>query len=281
MPDAPIAEKSSFARSFRVSTAFISDQNGWNDARRLANTLRARYVHRMIGSGAKGGVVERLPFRPHAGFRAGSCHGVTRPGLTVSIATQGAFMARFTGLALAGIVFAAPAWIGLGTGKAVAQTTPGPSGHGSQTAQAASPMVFKAGALAISAPWMRATPGGAKVAGGYMRITNTGSEPDRLTGGSLPIAGRVEVHEMATANNVMVMRQLEKGLEIRPGETVELKPGGFHVMFMELQQPVRQGAPLVGTLVFENAGTVQIEYHVAPIGALSPGTGAGGGHSHH
>jgi uncharacterized protein YcnI/copper(I)-binding protein len=155
-------------------------------------------------------------------------------------------------------------------------------GHG-QPAQATAPATIKAGDLAITAPWTRATPGGAKVAGGYMRITNTGKEADRLIGGSLPQAGRFEVHEMATVNNTMVMRQLEKGLEIKPGETVELKPGGYHVMFMDLKEPLKQGAPLKGTLVFQRAGTVNVEYVVAPIGATSPDgkAGAGGGHTHH
>lgn len=132
------------------------------------------------------------------------------------------------------------------------------------------------GALRIDAPWTRATPQGARVAGGYMRITNTGSQPDRLVGGSFPLAGRFEVHEMAMANGVMTMRELAKGLEIAPGQTVELKPGGLHLMFMELREPLREGKPLKGTLVFEKAGTVEIEYSVAPIGARAPA----GRHSH-
>ena len=128
---------------------------------------------------------------------------------------------------------------------------------------------IKAGALTIEAPWTRATPAGAKVGGGYMKITNTGTEPDRLVGGSLPQAGRFEVHEMAVANGVMQMRVLSNGLEIKPGQSVELKPGGFHLMFMDLKEPLRQGAPLKGTLVFEKAGTVVVEFHVAPIGAAT------------
>ncbi len=106
--------------------------------------------------------------------------------------------------------------------------------------------MFKAGALTIEAPWARATPGGAQVAGGFMKITNTGSEPDRLVGGTVPFAGRFEVHEMTMDGGVMKMRELSKGLEIKPGETVELKPGGYHVMFMDLKsrpqgRPDREG----------------------------------------
>jgi copper(I)-binding protein len=135
---------------------------------------------------------------------------------------------------------------------------------------------YNIGALVIEAPWARATPGGAKVAGGYLKITNTGKESDRLVGGSLPIAAEVEVHEMAMANNVMKMRRLANGLEIKPGQTVELKPGGFHLMFMGLSSGLKAGQPVKGTLRFEKAGTLDVEYRVAPIGAQS-----GGGHAHH
>ena len=129
----------------------------------------------------------------------------------------------------------------------------------------------KLGSLVIEAPWTRATPAGAKVAGGYVTITNTGKEPDRLVGGSFPLAGRFEVHEMAVTNGVMTMRELGQGLEIAPGQKVELKPGGLHVMFMDLKTQVKEGQPIKGTLVFEKAGTVEVEYRVAPIGARAPG----------
>ena len=138
---------------------------------------------------------------------------------------------------------------------------------------------YNAGALKISAPWTRATPRGAQVGGGYLKITNTGKEADRLIGGSLPAAGRFEVHEMSMEGGMMKMRHLANGLEIRPGESVELKPGGYHLMFMQLKEPLVTGKPLKGTLVFEKAGTVEIEYDVAPIGARE--MPAGGGHSHH
>jgi hypothetical protein len=126
---------------------------------------------------------------------------------------------------------------------------------------------YKAGALVIESPWSRATPGGAKVAGGYMRITNTGQEPDRLVGGTLPQAGRFEVHEMSMAGDVMRMRPLESGLAIAPGATVELKPGGHHIMFMDLKEPLGEGRVVKGTLQFEKAGTVEVEYAVRSIAA--------------
>lgn len=124
-----------------------------------------------------------------------------------------------------------------------------------------------AGALRIEAPWMRATPGGAKVAGGYLRVTNTGTSPDRLVGGSLPIAGRVEIHSMSHEGGVMKMRPVEGGLEIRPGQTVELKPGGYHMMFMDLTGAAKEGDTVEGTLVFEKAGTVEVRFQVGGVGS--------------
>jgi copper(I)-binding protein len=126
------------------------------------------------------------------------------------------------------------------------------------------------GDIRISQPWTRATPKGAKVAGGYMTITNSGKTADRLIGGSAAIAGQFEVHEMSMTDGVMRMRRLEKGLEIKPGETVVLKPGSYHAMLLGLKGQVQQGKPIKGTLEFEKAGKVEIEYVVAPIGATSP-----------
>jgi len=138
--------------------------------------------------------------------------------------------------------------------------------------------IYKAGSLSIEAPWTRATPGGAQVAGGYMKITNAGKETDRLVNGVFPHAARFEVHEMAVEGGVMKMRPLTKGLEIAPGQTVELKPGGYHVMFMGLKQGLKEGQSVKGTLMFEKAGTVEVEYRVGPIGGGAP---AAGGHSAH
>ncbi|MBX6425887.1 MAG: copper chaperone PCu(A)C [Variibacter sp.] len=126
---------------------------------------------------------------------------------------------------------------------------------------------FRLGPLVIDQPWTRATPHGATIAGGYLTITNTGSTPDRLVGGSLTNAGGFEIHEMKVEDGVMKMRALPNGLEIKPGETVAFKPGGFHLMFTELKQPLKQGEVLRGRLTFEKAGTVDVEYKVEPIGA--------------
>src|SRR5471030_390325 len=100
---------------------------------------------------------------------------------------------------------------------------------------------FKAGDLVITQAWSRATPGGAKIGGGYLTIENKGSAPDRLVGAAADIAGKVEVNEMAMNDGVMKMRPLDKGLTIEPGKTVKLAPGGYHLMIMDLKSPLKQG----------------------------------------
>lgn len=127
------------------------------------------------------------------------------------------------------------------------------------------------GDLVISKPWTRVTPPGAKVAGGFLTITNKGKSADRLVGGSAEIAGRIEVHEMTMDAGIMKMHELASGLEIKPGETVELKPGSYHVMFMELKSSPVEGTPVKGTLKFEKAGETSVAYDVAPLGAKSSG----------
>lgn len=129
---------------------------------------------------------------------------------------------------------------------------------------------YSIGSLQIGNPWTRATPKGSTVAGAYMKITNKGSAPDRLVGGSAAVAGRFEVHSMVTEQGVAKMRPVQGGLEIKPGETVELKPGSFHVMLMGLKQPLEKGQKVKGTLEFEKAGKLDIEYAVEAIGVSAP-----------
>ena len=95
---------------------------------------------------------------------------------------------------------------------------------------------YKVGSLGITQPWARATPKGAKVGGGYLSITNTGAVSDKLLGGSLNDASRIEIQEMKMENSIMKMRAVpSNSLEIKPGERVTLKPGGLHLMFMDLK----------------------------------------------
>lgn len=134
----------------------------------------------------------------------------------------------------------------------------------------------RAGDLVITQAWSRATPGGAKVAGGYLTIENKGSTPDRLIGGTVDVAAKVEVHEMATKNGVMTMRQLDSGLTIEPGKTVKLAPGGYHLMMFDLKSPLKQGSKLPVTLEFEKAGKVEVSFDVQGVGAPGPGAANSG-----
>jgi copper(I)-binding protein len=138
---------------------------------------------------------------------------------------------------------------------------------------------IKAGDLVITQGWARATPGGAKVGGGYLTIENKGSAPDRLIGGSADIADKVQVHEMAVNNGVMTMRPLDKGLVIEPGKIVKLAPGGYHLMMLDLKSPLKQGDKVPVTLEFEKAGKVKLSLDVQGVGAQAPaGAGDAGGH---
>lgn len=125
---------------------------------------------------------------------------------------------------------------------------------------------YKQGDLHLIHPWSRETPQGAKVAAGYLKIVNSGSEADRLVAVSGEIAGRSEIHEMAVdGKGVMTMRPVD-GVEIPAGGEVELKPGGYHIMFLELKDAKKKGERFAGSLTFEKAGTVEVEFAVDAMG---------------
>lgn len=126
---------------------------------------------------------------------------------------------------------------------------------------------YTLGALQIGNPWTRATPSTAPSGGGFLSITNTGTTPDRLISAKSPAAGMVEVHEMKMDGNIMRMREVEKGLEIAPGTTVKLAPGGLHLMMMGLKAPFKKDDKVPVTLVFEKAGSIDVELSVLPLGA--------------
>jgi len=126
---------------------------------------------------------------------------------------------------------------------------------------------FKLGTLEIGHPWTRATPNGAEVAGGFLKITNNGNEDDRLVSVTVDGIARVEIHEMKTENGVMSMRPLKDGLPIPAGATVELEPGSFHVMMFGLSQRFVEGTMVKGKISFEKAGSADIEFKVEAVGA--------------
>ncbi|GGA52754.1 hypothetical protein GCM10011385_02620 [Nitratireductor aestuarii] len=137
---------------------------------------------------------------------------------------------------------------------------------------------YKVGEIEIGHPWSRATLPAAKVGGGYLKLTNEGTADDRLVAVASPIADRVEVHAMEMKDGVMMMRPLADGIEIKAGETVELAPGGFHLMLIDLKQPMTEGERVPLTLTFEKAGSIDVELAVEA--ARAPAAAAPQ-HSHH
>jgi copper(I)-binding protein len=135
---------------------------------------------------------------------------------------------------------------------------------------------YDVGTIHISQPWSRATAKGAKTGAGYMTITNKGTAPDKVSCVADDASAQCEIHSMTMEGGVMKMRPVEGGLEIKPGESIMLKPGGYHVMFRDLKHPLEQGAAVKATLKFEHAGTVDVDYPVLALGAAAPGAGAGG-----
>lgn len=137
---------------------------------------------------------------------------------------------------------------------------------------------YKVGSLQITQPWARATPKGADTAAAYMTVTNTGATAERLSCVSSDAAAKCQIHEMIAAGSVMKMRPVEGGLQVKPGETVTFKPGGYHVMLVDLKAPLVQGKTVEAILKVDDGATVQVEFPIAAIGAPAPGTeGSGGG----
>lgn len=130
--------------------------------------------------------------------------------------------------------------------------------------------VVHLGPINIALPFTRATLPNAPVGGGFLTIENTGTEADRLISASSTVAGATQIHEMAMEGDVMKMRQLVDGLEIPAGETVVLAPGGYHIMFMGLNQAFVQGETVAVTLTFEKAGSVEVLLPVEAAAAAAP-----------
>jgi periplasmic copper chaperone A len=136
---------------------------------------------------------------------------------------------------------------------------------------------YKLGTLQITEPWARATPKGADSGAAYLTVTNTGAAIEKLSCVSSDAAAQCQIHEMTMEGNVMKMRPVEGGLPIKPGETITLKPGGYHVMLVNLKAPLQQGQTVEATMKTDDGSTVQVEFPVAAIGAPAPGNATGGG----
>ena len=137
---------------------------------------------------------------------------------------------------------------------------------------------FQAGSITIDHPWSRATPPIAPVAGGYLTLTNDGDIADRLISISSPLSDRVEIHESTVSDGVASMRPVQIGIEIGAGETVELQPGGMHIMFLKPSRPLKDGERFGATLVFEQAGAIDVEFAVQNMGARPASANEHDGH---
>ena len=127
---------------------------------------------------------------------------------------------------------------------------------------------LRGGTLSIEGAWSRETATGQSVGGAFMTISNPGFRADRLMAASSPVAGEVQLHMMSMDGGVMRMRQVEGGLEVPAHGRLELKPGGFHVMFIGLKHALHQGERVPLTFRFQRAGEVTIQVTVKPIGSM-------------
>ena len=158
------------------------------------------------------------------------------------------------------------------TAATLALLASAPLGHAQQSAPAT---------MEVAKAWSRATPAAAPVGAGYLALTNRSAQTDRLIGGSTDVAARIEVHEMRMDNGVMKMRELPDGLEVKPGATVELKPGGHHLMLVGLKRGLKEGERFRAQLTFASGGKAEVEFVVQGLGATMAPAADEMHHHHH
>jgi len=123
--------------------------------------------------------------------------------------------------------------------------------------------------VSVEQPWSRATPPGAKIGVGFMQLKNAGAAAERVIGASSPVAGRVEMHVTTREGDVMRMRQVES-FDVPAGGSFDLKPGGAHLMLVDLHRPFKQGEKVPLTLKLEKGGELKVELTVEALGARRP-----------
>ncbi|MER0237247.1 copper chaperone PCu(A)C [Fulvimarina sp. MAC8] len=147
-------------------------------------------------------------------------------------------------------------------------------------ASSASAHDYTIGDVAIGHPWTRATLPNQPVGGGYMTFTNNGTSPMTLIGGSSPIAESVEIHKMEMDGDLMRMMPIEGGLTIEPGESVELSPGGIHLMLTGLSEPIEMGTAVPLTLEFSDGRTIEVELAADGMRSMGPSGSKSSGEAH-
>lgn len=129
---------------------------------------------------------------------------------------------------------------------------------------------YKIGAIEIDNVWSRATPNGAKVAGGFFTIINNSKTADRLISVSSELSDKTQIHSMEVTDGIMKMRHQADGIEIPAGAKIEFKPGSYHVMFMDITKTLKEGDEIKGKLIFEKAGSVDVVFTVLGMGTEKP-----------
>lgn len=145
--------------------------------------------------------------------------------------------------------------------------------NGHKTAGTYAFTVGQVAGIRAEQPWARATAPQQKVGGAYVMLTSPAD--DRLLGASSPIAGRAEVHEMQMDGTIMRMRELADGLALPAGKAVALAPGGYHIMLVDLKQPLVAGQVIPMQLRFQTAPPLDVQVKVEPAGASGPGVASG------
>ncbi len=128
---------------------------------------------------------------------------------------------------------------------------------------------YEAGSLLINHPWTRETPAGSEMGVGYLSVVNKGEEADWLVDAEVNGVGHVMIHETVEDEGVAKMEHVDKVM-IAPSETVDFRPGGLHLMWMEMKKPLKAGQNVNGVLVFEKAGRVNVNFKVEAAGAKLP-----------
>ncbi|MBS0240771.1 MAG: copper chaperone PCu(A)C [Proteobacteria bacterium] len=137
-----------------------------------------------------------------------------------------------------------------------------------------------ASGVTVASPWARATPGGSKVGVAYLELKGAATD-DKLVGARSPAAGTVELHTHTEVGGVMKMRRVDGGIPVPAGKTVTLKPGGLHIMLLDLKAPLKEGDQVDLSLKFEKAGEITVKVPVLKIGSAGPDGSSSGGHAGH
>jgi len=125
------------------------------------------------------------------------------------------------------------------------------------------------GGITVAHPWARATPGGVKVGGAYLEIKAAAGKGDRLVAARSPVAGSAEIHSHTVDGGVVRMVRVD-GVAVGGGKSLVLAPGAYHIMLVDLKQPLKEGDLVKLTLVFEKAGEIEVDATVEPVGAMGP-----------